>query len=76
VIAIGECAQFVVVGPTRRALGQRWGTLLATSPDAAWWGAALTLALSAAGFLRLGQRIPDPLLQTKAQPLQAAPERT
>ena len=36
----------------------------------------LTLALTAAGFLRLGHRIPDPLLQTKSQPLQAAPEPT
>jgi hypothetical protein len=51
--------------------------MLATSPDAVWWGGALTLALTAAGFLRLGHRIPDPLLlQTKSQPLQAAPEPT
>ena len=38
--------------------------LLATSPDAVWWGGALTLVLTAVGFLRLGHRIPDPLLQT------------
>jgi MFS family permease len=52
------------------------GTLLATSPDAVSWGGALTLALTAAGFLRLGHRIPDPLLQAKSEPLQAAPEPT
>jgi hypothetical protein len=52
------------------------GTLLATSPDAVWWGGALTLALTAAGFLRLGHRLPDPLLQTKSQPLHAAAEPT
>jgi MFS family permease len=100
VIAIGECAQFVVLGPLVAelapphllgrymslyslsftagvALGPAvGGTLLATSPDAVWWGGALALALTAAGFLRLGHRIPDPLLQTKSQPLQAAPEPT
>jgi MFS family permease len=100
VIAIGECAQFVVLGPLvaelapPRLLGRYMslyglsftagvalgpavgGTLLATSPDAVWWGGALTLALTAAGLLRLGHRIPDPLLQTKSQPLQAAPEPT
>ncbi len=100
VIAIGECAQFVVLGPLVAelapphllgrymslyglsftagvALGPAvGGTLLATSPDAVWWGGALTLALTAAGFLRLGHRIPDPLLQTKSQPLQAAAEPT
>jgi MFS family permease len=100
VIAIGECAQFVVLGPLVAelappgllgrymslyglsftagvALGPAvGGTLLATSPDAVWWGGALALALTAAGFLRLGHRIPDPLLQTKSQPLQTAPEPT
>jgi MFS family permease len=100
VIAIGECAQFVVLGPLvaelapPRLLGRYMslyglsftagvalgpavgGALLATSPDAVWWGGALTLALTAAGFLRLGDRIPDPLLQTRSQPLQAAPEPT
>jgi MFS family permease len=100
VIAIGECAQFVVLGPLVAelapphllgrymslyslsftagvALGPAvGGALLATSPDAVWWGGALTLALTAAAFLRLGHRIPDPLLQTKSQPLQAAPEPT
>jgi hypothetical protein len=55
----------VALGP---AVG---GTLLATSPDAVWWGGALTLALTAAGILRLGDRIPDPLLEPKSQPLRA-----
>jgi MFS family permease len=100
VIAIGECAQFVVLGPLvaelapPRLLGRYMslyglsfmagvalgpavgGALLATSPDAVWWGGALTLALIAAGFLRLGHRVPDPLLQTTSQPLHAAPEPT
>jgi MFS family permease len=100
VIAIGECAQFVVLGPLVAelapppllgrymslyslsftagvALGPAaGGTLLATSPDAVWWGGALALALTAAGFLRLGHRIPDPLSQPQSQPLQAAPEPT
>ena len=37
------------------------GALLATSPDAIWWGGALAVALTGAGLLRLGDRIPDPL---------------
>ena len=41
------------------------GALLATSPNAVWWGGALVLALTGAGLLRLGDRIPDPLLQTR-----------
>jgi MFS family permease len=100
VIAIGECAQFIVLGPLIAelapphllgrymslyslsftagvALGPAvGGTLLATSPDAVWWGGALTLAVTAAAILRLGHRIPDRLSQTKSQPLQAAPEPT
>jgi MFS family permease len=100
VIAIGECAQFVVLGPVVAelapphllgryvslyglsfmlgvALGPAvGGALLATSPDAVWWGGALTLALTGAGFLRLGVRIPDPLVQTKSPLLNAAPEPT
>jgi MFS family permease len=87
VIAIGECAQFIVLGPVVAelapphllgrymalyglsftvgvALGPAvGGALLATSPDAVWWGGALALALTAAGFLRLGHRIPDPKSQ-------------
>jgi MFS family permease len=100
VIAIGECAQFIVLGPLVAelapphllgrymslyglsftvgvALGPAvGGALLATSPDAIWWGGALTLALTGAGFLRLGHRIPDPLVQTNSQPLEAAAEAT
>jgi MFS family permease len=60
----------VALGP---AVG---GVLLGTSPDTIWWGGAFALALTGAGFLRLGSRIPDPLLPTKSPPLQAAPEAT
>jgi len=55
----------VALGP---AVG---GALLATSPDAIWWGGALAVALIGAGFLRLGDRIPDPLLQAQCPPPQA-----
>src|SRR5205085_2406809 len=56
----------VALGP---AVG---GVLLGTSPDIIWWGGAFAMALTGAGFLRLGNRIPDPLLPTKSPPLQAA----
>jgi hypothetical protein len=49
----------VALGP---AVG---GALLATSPDAVWWGGALAVALTGAGLLRLGNRIPDPLLRAQ-----------
>src|SRR5690242_8229207 len=49
----------VALGP---AVG---GALLATSPDAVWWGGALAVALTGAGLLRLGDRLPDPLLQAQ-----------
>jgi len=52
------------------------GVLLGTSPDIIWWGGAFAMALTGAGFLRLGNRIPDPLLPTNAPALQAAPEAT
>jgi MFS family permease len=95
VIAIGECAQFIVLGTIVAdlapphllgrymslyglsftagvALGPAiGGALLATSPDAVWWGGALAAALIGAGLLRLGDRIPDPLLQTQRPPPQA-----
>src|SRR5262249_6927701 len=95
VIAIGECAQFIVVGPLVAelapphllgrylslyglsftagvALGPAvGGALLATSPDAVWWGGALAVALTGAGLLRLGDRLPDPLLQAPGPPPQA-----
>ncbi len=100
VIAIGECAQFVVLGPIVAelapphllgrymslyglsftvgvALGPAvGGALLGTSPDAVWWGGALALAVTGAGFLRLGDRIPDALWRAKSQPPEAAPEPT
>ena len=100
VIAIGECAQSIVLGPlvaelapphllgrymslysltftAALALGPAvGGAVLATSPDTVWWGGALTAALIGAGLLRLGGRIPDPLLQTQCAPPQAAPEAT
>jgi MFS family permease len=58
----------VALGP---AVG---GVLLATSPDTIWWGGAAALALTGAGFLRLGDRIPDPLSPAQPPPLQAASE--
>jgi MFS family permease len=95
VIAIAECAQFIVLGPIVAdlapphllgrymslyglsftagvALGPAaGGVLLATSPDAIWWGGALTVAVTGAGLLRLGDRIPDPLLPAQCPPPQA-----
>jgi MFS family permease len=100
IIAIGECGQFIVLGPLvaelapPHLLGRYMslyqlsfmagvalgpvvgGALLATSPNAIWWSAALAMALTGAGFLRLGSRIPDPLLPAKAPPLPAASEAT
>jgi hypothetical protein len=58
----------VALGP---AVG---GALLATSPDAVWWGGALVLAMTGVGLLRLGDRIPDPLLQAqRPRPQTASP---
>ena len=92
VIATGECAQFIVLGPVVAdlapphllgrymslygltftagvALGPAvGGALLATSPDAIWWGGALAAALTGAILLRLGDRIPDPLSQAQCSP--------
>jgi MFS family permease len=100
VIAIAECAQFVVLGTLVAdlapphllgrymslyglsftvgvALGPAvGGALLAASPDATWWGGALTLALTGVGLLRLGDRTPDPLRKTQDAPLQPALEGT
>jgi len=56
----------VALGP---AVG---GGLLATSPDAVWWGGALVLALTGLALLRLGDRIPDPLLQTQRAQVEPA----
>ena len=96
VIAIAECAQFIVLGPLVAelapphllgrymslyglsfmggvALGPAvGGALLATSPDAVWWGGALVLALTGAGLLGLGDRLPDPLVKTQRAPVEPA----
>ena len=54
------------------ALGRAGGgALVATSPDALWCGGASAAALIGAGLLRLGDRIPDPLLQAQCPPPQA-----
>ena len=42
------------------------GALLATSPDAVWWGGALVAAVIGTGFLLSGDRIPEPLATTPA----------
>ena len=64
----------VALGP---AVG---GALLGTSPNATWWSGAIALALTGAAFLRLGDRIPDPLNETSPRlasaPETAAPEAT
>jgi MFS family permease len=64
----------VALGP---AVG---GALLGTSPNTVWWSGALALALTGAAFLRLGDRIPDPLNETSPRlasaPETAAPEAT
>jgi MFS family permease len=98
VIAIGECAQFIVLGPIVAdlapphllgrymslygltftagvALGPAvGGALLATSPDAVWWGGALAVALIGAGLLRLGDRITRPAI-AGAMPSAASRQR-
>ena len=90
VIAVAECAQFVVLGPLVAelapphllgrymalygltftvgvALGPAvGGALLSPAPDVIWWGGALVLAVTGAGLLRLGDRIPDPLREQRA----------
>jgi MFS family permease len=97
VIAVAECAQFIVLGPLVAeiapphllgrymslyqlsfmvgvALGPAvGGVLLGGSPNIIWWGGALALALTGAGFLRLGDRIPDPLHEAPSR-LPSAPE--
>ena len=55
----------------RGGVGAGGCALLATSPDAVWWGGALAVALTGAGLLRLGDRIPDPLLQAQCPPPRA-----
>jgi MFS family permease len=60
----------VALGP---AVG---GALLGTSPNAIWWSGAIALALTGAAFLRLGDRVPDPLLPTSSPRLPAASDVT
>ncbi|HEY3921390.1 MAG TPA: MFS transporter [Gaiellaceae bacterium] len=50
------------------------GLLLETYPDAIWWGGALAAVLAGVVLLRLGDRIPDPLLHEAPSPLALAPE--
>jgi len=43
------------------------GAVLAYSPDAVWWGGALVAEAIGAGFLLVGDRIPDkPLAATES----------
>src|SRR5580704_10546876 len=49
------------------------GFLLQTSPDAVWWGGALTAVLAGAVLFRLGGRLPDPLREAQSR-LASAPE--
>jgi MFS family permease len=42
------------------------GVVLATSPDAVWWGGGLVVAVIGAGFLLAGDRVPDHPLATTA----------
>src|SRR5690242_14870978 len=98
VIAVGECAQFIVIAPLVAelapphllgrymslyqlsfmagvALGPAvGGALLATSPNAIWWSAAVAMALTGAAFVRLGDRIPDPLDEAAPSGLASASE--
>ena len=59
----------VALGP---AVG---GVLLGTAPDTIWWGGAVVLVLTGAGFLRLGNRNTRSL-PTNSPPLLAASEAT
>ena len=108
-IAIGECAQFIVLGPIVAdlapphllgrymslygltftagvALGPAvGGALLATSPDAVWWGGALTVALTGGQLAARTSILPisagfdelelDPRLQTRQMRSSASPGR-
>ena len=52
---------YSLMGTGGLALGPAIGSaVLATSPDAVWWGGALVAAVIAAGFLLSGDRIPEP----------------
>ena len=50
------------------------GVLLQTSPDAIWWGGAVTAVVAGVVLLGLGDRIPDPLRRREASRAPAAPE--
>jgi MFS family permease len=53
---------YSLMGTAGLALGPAiGGAVLATSPDAVWWGGALVAAVIGAGFLLSGDRIPEPL---------------
>jgi MFS family permease len=70
-------ALYSLTGSLGLALGPAvGGALLATSPDALWWGGALTAALIGTGLLLLGDRIPDPLAKKQCTPLLATPDAT
>src|SRR5438552_2108115 len=49
------------------------GVLLQTSPDAIWWGGAVTAVVAGVVLLGLGDRIPDPLHEAPPS-LASAPE--
>jgi MFS family permease len=52
---------YSLMGTGGLALGPAIGSaVLATSPDAVWWGGALLAAVIGAGFLLSGDRIPEP----------------
>ncbi len=51
---------YALMGTGGLALGPAiGGVVLATSPDAVWWGGAIVAAVIGAGFLLYGDRIPD-----------------
>jgi predicted MFS family arabinose efflux permease len=49
------------------------GVLLQSAPDAVWWGGALAAVLAGTVLLRLGDRIPDPLVRAAPSRLASAP---
>jgi MFS family permease len=60
---------YALMGTGGLALGPAIGSaVLATSPDAVWWGGALIAAVIGAGFLLSGDRIPEPLAVPAAVP--------
>jgi MFS family permease len=58
-------SMYALMGNGGLALGPAiGGVVLATSPDAVWWGGALVAAVIGAGFLLSGDRIPEPSTTT------------